>query len=64
MDRLIVVGSRSRWAKGGPMERITKAFAECLDAEDGQVLGADELLISTAGASSTIRDGVQMESAK
>src|SRR3546814_12546938 len=54
MDRLIVVGSRGRWAKGGPMERITQAFSECLDADEGRVLGADDLLSPSDGARKSV----------
>ncbi|ANC88505.1 DEAD/DEAH box helicase [Sphingomonas sp. NIC1] len=44
MDRLVLVGSRGRWAAGGPMSRIATAFAEALDGGDAEVIGADVLL--------------------
>ncbi len=44
MDRLVIVGSRSRWATGGPMDKITSAFAECVNAGHGQIIDAKDLL--------------------
>ncbi|WP_425998245.1 AAA domain-containing protein [Caulobacter sp. DWR1-3-2b1] len=44
MDRLVIVGSRSRWAAGGPMDKIAQAFAQCVEAGDGRVIDANALL--------------------
>jgi hypothetical protein len=54
MDRLVIVGSRSRWAAGGPMDKITRAFAECVDAGDGQVIDANDLLNPSAAAAANL----------
>jgi superfamily I DNA and/or RNA helicase len=54
MDRLVIVGSRSRWATGGPMDKIARAFAECVDAGDGQVIDANELLNPSAAAAADV----------
>ena len=32
MDRLVLVGSLARWKKGGPMDRIAKAFSQNIEA--------------------------------
>ncbi len=52
MDRLVIVGSRSRWPKDGPMHRITRAFSECEEAGAGQVVQVDELLNPPVAAAS------------
>lgn len=44
MDRLVIVGSRSRWPTGSPVARIVDAFAVTLKEEQARVLAADELL--------------------
>lgn len=46
MDRLVIVGSRDRWQSGSPMDKIVCAFEECLNAGNGQVIDANELLNS------------------
>lgn len=44
MDRLVIVGSRSRWEKDGPMDRISNAFDEALERGQAAVIDAHELL--------------------
>ncbi len=44
MDRLVLVGSRGRWAAGGPMSRIATAFVDAIEGGDAEAVGADVLL--------------------
>ncbi len=44
MDRLVIVGSRSRWEPGGPMSRIAGAFATKIDQGQAAVLASDQLV--------------------
>jgi tRNA A-37 threonylcarbamoyl transferase component Bud32 len=43
MDRLIVVGARSRWPTGGPMHRVAEAFARELQTNHARLLDAARL---------------------
>jgi hypothetical protein len=54
MDRLVIVGSRSRWATGGPMDKIAQAFAQCVDVGDGQVIDANDLLNPSAATAADV----------
>lgn len=44
MDRLVIVGSRERWLKGSPMDRIAQAFADNVKAGHAAVVEAGDLL--------------------
>ena len=46
MDRLVIVGSRTRWEKGGPMDRVSEAFQNALVQGEAHVIDANELLDS------------------
>jgi serine/threonine protein kinase len=64
MDRLVIVGSRSRWASGTPMERITRAFAECVEAGDGLIVDVHELLKVSENGAAASAGAAEMEIAK
>lgn len=49
MDRLVIVGSRSRWEKDGPMDRISAAFEEACNAGEATVIDVEELLDVSVG---------------
>lgn len=49
MDRLVIVGSRSRWEKDGPMDRISAAFEEACNAGEATVIDVEELLGVSVG---------------
>ncbi|WP_341631181.1 AAA domain-containing protein [Sphingomonas agri] len=44
MDRLILVGSRSRWGSAGPMDRIVREFTRLVQDEQARIISASELL--------------------
>jgi superfamily I DNA and/or RNA helicase len=44
MDRLVLVGSRSRWQSHSPMDRIAKAFSKRMPSNEAKVIDAEELL--------------------
>lgn len=48
MDRLVIVGSLSRWESGSPMDRIARAFAECVSMGDGAIIDVSDLLTGSA----------------
>jgi superfamily I DNA and/or RNA helicase len=44
MDRLVIVGSQSRWKAGGAMARLTLAIGGALEEGDASIRSASELL--------------------
>lgn len=44
MDRLVLVGSRTRWEEGGPMDRVSEAFQNALGHGQANLIDASELL--------------------
>jgi hypothetical protein len=44
MDRLVIVGSNARWARGGPMHRLAGNFAKALGSAEAAVVHASDLL--------------------
>ena len=44
MDRLILVGNRTRWEEDSPMDRVSKAFQNALDQGKAKLIDARELL--------------------
>lgn len=65
MDRLVVVGSLSRWQRGGPMDKITRAFAQAVSTNDGRIVDAAELLNPVPKAhDDEPSDAPQLENAK
>lgn len=44
MDRLVIVGSLTRWDKDGPMDRIARAFASNIEDGDAREVNAMALL--------------------
>nr|WP_247710953.1 AAA domain-containing protein [Qipengyuania aestuarii] len=44
MDRLVIVGSRSRWQEGSPMDKVSKAFLKALAQGQGELIDASDLI--------------------
>jgi hypothetical protein len=44
MDRLVLIGSRTRWEDDSPMDRIAKAFSRNLDAGHASSVDAVALM--------------------
>jgi superfamily I DNA and/or RNA helicase len=48
MDRLVIVGSQSRWRAGGAMASLSKAVSTAVDDGDASMRSASELLAAGA----------------
>jgi hypothetical protein len=55
MDRLVIVGSLTRWSEDGPMDRIAKAFASNIEAGHAREVNAMALLENDLNAASNER---------
>jgi hypothetical protein len=50
MDRLVIVGARTRWRSGSPMALVSDAFSEEVKAGEAKVVDAQELIESFASS--------------
>ncbi|RRY15891.1 hypothetical protein EGJ57_23420 [Brucella anthropi] len=58
MDRLVIVGAKSRWQVGSPMQRLSEAVEERFNVGDAQVISASALLVDAEDRRNTVKETV------